>query len=204
MDSNIRHGCIFAGLHGKLCERFDHQKLLNLMRHRILTYGLLSLALLMSGWGGVLAAAFCAHDAGQPNAMAEDHECCRAKLEGVEQEHCALESSKHSSHEAMTTDEMEAMSPVAEQATPDSGFAFKQNDTTCLHCVSRNGLPTTVIVTREAEQKKRDAHGFAHAAPKLIVPPAAAAFFAQTPLNRQGAPPGIAARRHLLLNIFVI
>lgn len=167
--------------------------------------GLLSLALLVSGWGRVLAAAFCAHDAGQPQAMAEDHDCCRAKLEQSQEEHCAVKSSAHSSHEAMTTneDEMEAISPVTEQAATDSGVAFRQNDTTCLHCVSRNGLPTTVIITRELEQKKRDAGGFAPVAPKLLVP-LAAAFFAQPPLTRQGAPPGVAARRHLLLNVFVI
>lgn len=175
------------------------------MRHRILTPVLLSLALLMSGWGGVLAAAFCTHDAGRPAAMAEDHDCCRASLESEQDEHqhCAVEASAHSSHEAMAMDETDASSMPAEGTTANAVASFAQNDTACLHCVSRNGLPTTVIVAREPEQKKRDASGFALAARKLVVP-LAAAFFAEPPLNRQGAPPGVAARRHLLLNVFVI
>jgi hypothetical protein len=172
------------------------------MRRRIFLIGLLLLALSSSGWGGVLAAAFCAHDAAKPSVMTEDHDCCRAKLDEQTQ-HCGAAKAAPSAHEAMAMSETETATLHAKQATDAAAEpALGQATPTCFHCMSRGGLPTTFVLMRETEQKKRDA---AQPAPQLlkpIIPPVA--FFAPTLAARQNAPPGIAARRHLLLGVFVI
>ena len=111
-------------------------------------------ALLMSGWGSVVAAAFCAHDGGQPSAMAKNHACCRAKLQ-QQREHCGADSSTSSAHEAMAMDEMALMSPAADE-TKGAAVALSRLDDICLHCVSRSNFPTTFAVPREPEQKQRD------------------------------------------------
>lgn len=97
----------------------------------------------------------------------------------------------------------EAATPATEQ-TADAAeieVAFGQAEN-CLHCVSRSGLPTTFVVTREAEQQKRDANIIAPQVLKrtLLLAPS----FAPTLTARQNAPPGAIGCRHLLLNIFII
>jgi hypothetical protein len=175
------------------------------MRHRNLLIITLLLTLLTGGWGGVVAAAFCAHDAKheQPAAMAENHDCCRVELEHSP-EHCAAaaDSSSSASHEAMAIDETEAMPFVVKERAQNAAAALGQFDEACLHCVSRGGLPTTFIVAREPEQKRRDANVALPPAVNQIVSPVAT--FVPFPSARQHAPPGSEARRHLLLNVFVI
>lgn len=174
------------------------------MRQRNLLFiTLLLLTLSTGGWGSVIAAAFCVHHAQQPKAMAEDHDCCRAKLEQPS-EHCAAAASNafaHASHEAMAMDEMEAMPTVAERGA-QVAVAPRQPTGACLHCVSRGGLPTAFVVAREPEQKKREAN----LAPPPAPEPDASRSVTFTPSlsARQHAPPGTGARRHLVLNIFVI
>ena len=171
-------------------------------RRNLLLIALLLLTLSTGGWGGVIAATFCSHDAEQQaTAMAEDHDCCIAKLE-QSSKHChAADASAHASHEAMAMDEMEATPAVAEHAV-HVAVAPGQSTYACLHCVSRGSLPTTFVLVREPEQKKREAN---------IAPPPAlepnsllAAAFRPSPSARQHAPPGTGARRHLLINVFVI
>lgn len=170
------------------------------MWRRILPASLMLLALLTSGWGGVLAAAFCVHDAVPPATMAADHACCRARLE-QQREHCLAATSEHTSHEAMAMDEMEATPTVAER---ESGFAvaFSQPAEACLHCASRSSLPTTFVIASQPGQKQRNTG--------LIAPPASnplashAVSFAPILPATRGAPPGHIARRHLLFSVFII
>ncbi|HEX8494900.1 MAG TPA: hypothetical protein VF658_18810 [Pyrinomonadaceae bacterium] len=172
-------------------------------RRNLLIVTLLLATLLTGGWGGVIAAAFCVHDAEQPHssAMAEDHDCCRAKLEQTP-EHCsAADSSAPTSHEAMAMDEMVAMPAVAVRAAHVT-VAPIQPTGACLHCVSRGGLPTTLVLAREPEQKKREANLAPPPTLKAVAP--LAVTFAPSPSARQHAPPGTGARRHLLINVFVI
>jgi hypothetical protein len=170
------------------------------MRHRIFLIGIL-LALSLSGWGGVVAAAFCAHDAARSSLMAEDHACCHAKLE-PQTPHCNA-ASESPSHEAMTMSEMEAMPPVVEQAAGVAAEVWLgQAADVCSHCVSRSGLPTPFAIVREPEQKRRDAQIAAPQLLKQALPLVVS--FAPNLTARQNAPPGAAARRHLLLNVFVI
>ena len=172
------------------------------MRYPSFYIGILLLALLTGGWGSVLAAAFCVHDAtAQPLAVAEGHECCRARLEQPV-EHCATEKSAHDAHEAMATEEMaETPQPAAEQAA-SVAFAFGQNEGACLHCASHNGLPQAIASAREPEQKKRDASAVTTSVTKTLAP-LIATFTRPLPKGR-GAPPGNTDRRHLLLSVFVI
>lgn len=172
------------------------------MRHRNLLIITLLLTLLTGGWGSVISAAFCAHDAEQPAATAEGHDCCRVQL-GQPPEHCAAAaSSATASHEAMQMDEMEAMPPAITERDQHAAVAHGQPTGACVHCVSRGGLPATFILAREPEQKRRDAN--------VALPPAMNpivsfnATFAQPPSARQHAPPERGARRHLLINVFVI
>jgi hypothetical protein len=177
------------------------------MRHRTLLIGILLSALLLGGWGGVIAAAFCAHDAGARSMMAEEHDCCRAQLEKA-QPHCGANAppSSSSSHEEMTMDEMEAM-PVASAAaaqplTAAVVVALDQLGAACQHCVSRRELPATFLSAQAAEQKRRDAN---HATPpQLKMLSAPVAYLTSTLAARQNAPPGQPARRHLLLGVLVI
>lgn len=167
------------------------------MRPRTLLLNALLLSLFASGWGSVLVAAFCPHEVKPIAEMSAHHDCCRAKL-AAEPEHCAADTS--AAHEAMAMDEMEAMPPVMESAA--DALALGPPDGTCLHCVSRSGLPTPLVATRELEQKRRSVIISAPPAPKLSILPVASFTPTQT-LNR-GAPPGATPRRHLLFSIFVI
>lgn len=174
------------------------------MRHRAsFICLLLLLTLLLSGWSSVIGAALCAHDAGQVSMTAAEHDCCRAQLEGPKQ-HCEMAmASAASSHEAMTMDEMEAMPPVVVERATETVAAINLPVAACQHCVSRSGLPTSlVVVTREPEQKKRDSLIINSPTPEPSA--SLAAFFTQNLFARQHAPPGASARRHLLLNVFTI
>lgn len=173
------------------------------MRHRTLLTSLLLAALLLGGWGGVVAAAFCAHDGAQRAAMTEEHDCCRAQLEQQHKEHCDAASNASPSHEAMTMGEMETTAAAAAtQQSADAVVALNQLDEACLHCVSRRDVPTTFVIARQPEQKKRDA-SFA-APPQLLLLAAPVHSFAPTLNATQNAPPGVAARRHLLIGVFII
>lgn len=171
------------------------------MRRRIFVISLLLLALSLSGWSGVLAAAFCSHDAAKPSAATEDHDCCLSKLD-EKTEHCAAASPSSSMHEAMTTNETHAATLKTERVAKASEIALRQATHLCLHCASHKGLPTTFVVTREPEQKKRAANFAAPQALKPLVP--FVVFFAPTLAVRQNSPPVVTARRHLLLGVLVI
>lgn len=165
------------------------------MRHRTSLLNTFLLLLLVSGWCSALIVVFCAHDDGS-FGVAAHHECCRAKLEAA-QSHCAADAS--SSHEEMAMDEMEAAPSITEQ--PADALLPGAVTEACLHCVSRDGLPT-VVAAQEPEQKRRATIVIAPLSLTLPVLPFASCRPSQA-LNR-GAPPGPATRRHLLLNVFVI
>lgn len=97
----------------------------------------------------------------------------------------------------------EAASLVVEEARDAATLEveFGRADV-CLHCVSRGGLPTTFFVARETEQKRRDASVSAPPSLKPSLPPVVS--FTPLLTARQNAPPIAAARRHVLLNVFVI
>jgi hypothetical protein len=175
-----------------------HQKASAFMRRQFFIIRLLLCALMLSGWGGLLGAAFCPHAAARAGAvasvaesmsMADDHACCHADAKGSDK-HCS-----NSSHGAM--DGMEAT-----PATEPSPQALAPPAASCSHCIGHSSLPAAPTKAGEATQHRPDAHRLALKEVKHIAPPVVR--FVSTIAPTQGAPPGPAARKHLLLSIFVI
>ncbi|HEV7375686.1 MAG TPA: hypothetical protein VGN95_13265 [Pyrinomonadaceae bacterium] len=153
------------------------------MRRFTSFFGITLLALLVSGWGNVLAATLCPHVMGaQANvekAASHQHDSPQQAMGGMQMTHAS-----ESGHCA---------SKVA---------AFDQPAGICTHCLSRNEFPATASSLRELTLKKRDAG--------TIVRPAASAAtslaIVYTPqfLPTQNAPPGPSNRKHLLVSVFLI
>jgi hypothetical protein len=164
------------------------------MRRKVSIIGVLLLALCVSGWGSALAAALsCPHAQGeqQRRAMMEQgHSCCHAKLAQQAQPHCSTPE-----HEAMGEARMmPVVEDGAEVVAPPAG--------SCAHCVDRSEVPATPTF-REANQVKRNVD--ATATSRKVTPLAPfAALFAPQVLSRQGSPPGVQARKHLLISVFII
>jgi hypothetical protein len=154
------------------------------------------LLLFVSGWGNVLAAAFCPHEGRQTRA-------CPSK-EATHHDH-----GMNSSHEAMTMGEMEGMgiqtSAMPNDAAPATGSQARVADQPmddCAHCVSHSRFPTVPSVTGVVDQSKRGEDMAAPPAPSITIPLAAAH---TTPIySRQHGPPGATISRQVLINIFRI
>lgn len=169
------------------------------MRRQLLFIGILLCALTLSGWGHVAAIALCPHAAkasvdadvtpAEVMQMDGDHACCPAK-NGVADEHCsgsAGEATSETEAVPQTNDEAQSLAQLAES---------------CLHCVSRNPLPTAPVSMREAERNSSETSRSAAQEVKPLAPPAARFLSAIIPV--QGAPPGPPNRKHLLLSVFLI
>ena len=165
---------------------------------RIVSYiGISLLALLVSGWGSVIAAALCPHAGmSQPAAMAEDHSCCLAKLEQAGEHHKGAHQHE-AAHGAKTV-------PVAAHHLHGSNaaVALGQPQGTCAHCIGQNELPAAPASVRELTLQKRAASKAVGHTAVSFTPPVAVYIeqFAPT----QHAPPGHASRKHLLLSVFLI
>ena len=148
---------------------------------RLLLICVISL-LFVSGWGHVLAAAFC------PNM--QDMPDCHMQAEKVS-------TSPHARHEAMEMGDMQMPS----DATEDKVGAFQRPLVSC--CASRPEIPPAPIVaSRGAEQSKQDLGAIPKPALKAIAPPAPS--FASPVTSRQHAPPGATTSRHVLISVFLI
>ncbi|HEX8138654.1 MAG TPA: hypothetical protein VF544_13895 [Pyrinomonadaceae bacterium] len=170
------------------------------MRRRLLLiYPALLCALCLSGWGGVLAAAFCPHASASARAAAsveagqemdDDHACCHADARDAQEEHCS-----NSSHEAM-------VETKARPATERHSQALAPSEDSCSHCIGRSSLPVRPAKASEPSQHRHDARGPAKDEAKPVAPPIFRIVSSIAPT--QGAPPGPTARKHLLLSIFLI
>lgn len=177
-----------------------HQRASTFMRRQLLLiYPVLLCALSLSGWGGVLAAALCPHAAASARAAAsveagmsmdDDHACCHADAKDVQEEHCSS-----SSHEAMGETK-------ATPATKRHSQALAASEDSCSHCIGRSTLPAWPARASEPSQHRPDAHRPAQDEAKPVAPPVVR--FVSSIAPTQGAPPGAAARKHLLLSIFLI
>jgi hypothetical protein len=169
------------------------------MRRFVSYLGIFLLALLVSGSGSVLAAALCPHAGSSQSqaAAAEDHACCRAKLEKTE----APRRHSHSSHQekAHCT---KTSSASASHNHGGGGAVFKQATEACAHCIGRNELPATPASVRELTLQKRAASKMVGHTAVPAQPPTAISIAHFTPT--QHAPPEPAIRKHLLLSVFLI
>ena len=148
---------------------------------RLLLICVISL-LFVSGWGHVLAAAFC------PNM--QDMPACHMQAEKVS-------TPSPEGHEGMEMGDMQ-MPP---DSTEGKAGALESPLASC--CASRPEVPPAPIVTsRGAEQSKQDLGAILKPALKAIAPLASS--FAPPVTSRQHAPPGTATARHVLISVFLI
>jgi hypothetical protein len=146
---------------------------------RLLLICVISL-LFVSGWGHVLAAAFCPNMQDMPG--------------------CAMQmgDAHASGHEGMEMGDMQM--PPAASAENKSG-ALERPLVSC--CASRPEIPPApVVASRGAEQSKQDSGVLLKPVPKAIAPPAPS--FAPQVTSRQHAPPGASTPRHVLVSVFLI
>jgi hypothetical protein len=146
---------------------------------RLLLISVISL-LFVSGWSHVLAAAFC------PNM--QDMPGC----------HLQTESASTSSHEGHKEIGDKQMTPSAVASEVNS---LERPMTSC--CASQPALPpSSIIVSKGAEQPKKELGVVLQKTLKVIAPPTPS--FAPPITSRQHAPPGISTQRHVLISVFLI
>lgn len=154
------------------------------MRKRSLSSGALLLALLLSAWVNVLAAA-CPH-------MGQDHACCHARVAPHPASHHGMGemqmSDTQAGHEAEQSADIRARDKPVEA---------------CEHCMGRSQLPTPPATLREAHQSKRGED--VSAPPALSEPLSVTTSFVPIVLAREHAPPpAVSSERHVLFSVFRI
>ena len=181
------------------------------MRQRLLLFGI-ACALILGGWAGALAAVACSH-AGASSGR-EPHDCCRSE-DGGEAASCLMrfaESGAAADHRRAPADDSHGASHAsheearAEAAESSSGaeraVALERRADYCAHCVGRQLPPPASTKVGAPEAAKRGDNCAAPRAVKLPAPSAAA--FVREVIPSQGAPPGAAARLHVLNSVFLI
>ena len=167
------------------------------MRRLFSFIGIALLALLVSGWGSMLAATLCPHaGANQSQAVTEEHSDCHAKTEQAGEHHSGSRSSRsEATHDAKAT-------PVtARRLHGENVAAFTTPSGTCTHCVGQNELPATPASVQELTLQKRDGSRVVEQTATIVSLPVV--FTVQfTPT--QHAPPGLTNRKHILLSVFLI
>ena len=145
---------------------------------RLLLICVISL-LFVSGWGHVLAAAFC------PNMQ--------------EMPGCTMQAGETSApgHEGMEMGGMQHHQGAAD-ARPGT---LQRPLVSCCASVPQ-APPAPVVVSRGAEQSKKELGAIFKSVVKAFVPPAPS--FAPEVTSRPHAPPGVAAPRHVLIQVFLI
>jgi hypothetical protein len=169
------------------------------MRRKLSIIGLLLLALCVSGWSSVLAAAFnCRHAKGvesrattaHDNRSLQDHSCCPAKAKHAQSPHCSAPQQ----HKAMGGIRVIPVASAHE-------VAVGQPEETCTHCIDRPDLPATPTIGQTNQVKPNIDAAMLRESARLstLVAP-----FAPPVQSRQGAPPFAANRKHLLFSVFLI
>jgi hypothetical protein len=145
---------------------------------RLLPICVISL-LFVSGWGNVLAAAFC------PN-MRDMRGCPMRASEDSARGHDGVE-----------------MGDMRMPATGAEGKVGSLERPLASCCASRpEAPPAPAVASRGAERSKQDLGAVLKPVPKALAPPAPS--FAPTVTSRQHAPPGAQTPRHVLVSVFLI
>ena len=148
---------------------------------RLLLICVISL-LCVSGWGHVLAAAFC------PNMQ---------DMPGCAMQSASTSTPTHEGHEGMEMGDMQNRSSAPE----DNLGALERRLASC--CASRpEAPPAPVVASRAAQQSKEDFGAILKPALKAIA--ALAPSFAPPVTSRQHAPPGATTPRHVLISVYLI
>ena len=160
------------------------------MRRLISLIGIMLLSLSLSGWGSVLAAAFCPHLASKnltTKIMAGS---------------CHQMSEEQSSHSASHEQAMNGMRMTAGRHDFDESVPVGQIFGTCSHCMDKEESPVAAGSSRELSPQKRDA-GTSLAAQATLTA-SNTNFFQPKFIATQNAPPGAANRKHLIIGVFLI
>ncbi len=173
------------------------------MRRKISIICILLLALSVGGWSSALAASLsCPHVNGeesrspvvQEDRSVQDHaSCCRARVAQEAQPHCST------AHHQVTGESVSDMQ-AALIADVDAD-AFGERAGACAHCISEPQIPATFTVL-QANQVKPRVDAVASGAIKALA--SLAAPFTPVVQSRQGSPPGVQTRKHLLVSVFII
>lgn len=151
------------------------------MRRRHLFAGVLLLALFISAWGQVLAAASCPH-------MRQEHACCHAR---VAHNHAADEMSGD-----MRITHVAEAGPSAEVTATDKPIEG------CNHCMGRSSQLLLTATLREVDRTNRGPELAARVVlsqSPVLAPPCI------TPVpSREHIPPGSSADQHVLISVFRI
>jgi hypothetical protein len=159
------------------------------MRKRSLSSGALLLALLLSAWVNVLAAA-CPH-------MGQDHACCHARVVPHPASHHGMDGIE------MGEPQMSDMQAGHEAEQSAGTRALDKPVEACEHCMGRSQLPTPPATLREADQSKRGED--VSAPPALSESLSVTTSFVRIVLAREHAPPTAASsERHVLISVFRI
>jgi hypothetical protein len=153
---------------------------------RLLLICVISL-LFVSGWGHVLGLAFC------PNMRAVPGCVMQRSMDSA----AATTSTSAQSHEGMEMNDMQ----VEQGFIAGEADSMERLPASC--CMNRPDAPSTpVVVSRGAEQSKKEPGATLQPTLKAIAPPAAS--FAPPVSSRQHAPPSPKTQRHVLINVFLI
>jgi hypothetical protein len=145
---------------------------------RLLPICIISL-LFVSGWGHVLAAAFC------PN-MRDMQGCPMRAGQDSARVHVGIE-----------------MGDMQMPSSSTEGRAGSVERPLASCCASKpEAPPAPVVASRGAERSKHDLGAVLKPVPNAIAPPAPS--FAPAVTSRQHAPPGAQTPRHILVSVFLI
>lgn len=180
------------------------------MMRRLLLIGI-TCALTSGGWAGALAAVVCPHaDAAGAASGGAAHDCCRSQ-DGGEDASCPMrfaeagaddqrrpraDDAHGASHEGPRAEAVESSPRAKSVAALGRGADY------CAHCVSRRLPPPASTKVSAPEAAKRGDNCEGPRAEKLPAPSAVA--FVREVIPSQGAPPGAAARLHVLNSVFLI
>jgi hypothetical protein len=168
---------------------------LNIVIKRLLSISFV-FALLANGLGSVMAANWCLYQRCKP-AVSENKHTTSHEAKASDDSHCSgyAKVSEHGDHKAA----------ASKQAQPSPGkelVALKRLGPHCGHCVSAPQSPARSRFKAPASESRRDAGSDTSQIVRRFILPGVASFPALAP--SQGAPPVPSARRHLLINVFLI
>ncbi len=210
---------------------YGTSKMVNLMRRNFLLISI-TCTLMLGGWGSVLASALCPHTRGGVTASAAgevkdaastvmdaDHACCRAmkiaKIAKTSQTDAKNDAGGHCSgvgsqadrnfgqqsataHHNASHNEVQLFGAAnAALFNPNAAEDF------CTHCVGRAPQPTSSVFTRESRESKRDSDASPPAREQQFASSTAQAVLSLISAPQE-SPPAPAARRHLIISIFLI
>jgi hypothetical protein len=156
------------------------------MRQRNLTVGTLLLALVLSAWGNVPAAALCPQASG-------GHACC----------HAQIDAHRHAPRGGMAGMRMGDKRAESVGEEKDEAGAFDRPVDACEHCVSHSQPAATPAGLREAVQTKR---GAGESAPRALAEsaPSVSSVRPRFSAGEHSPPAASPSARHVLLSVFRI